>query len=511
MSPPVLCLALCLALVAPAAAQPQELPEDWVAQCAGNVLTARQLGRVVVGREMQNLLQPGSSASTVLRQLAEKRVVLQEARVLGIQVSDAQVNQRYRELAEAVRIQTNGHKTLEQEIRDQKTTQREFRALLHYQLVKEAIAGHDKYLGDTLPASGQARIAQTEVVIAKIVEAARIDYGFPTAFQDEPTRMARNLVATVNGEGITIEDFGEALLVSLDVSRIKEIIVEECKAVLTRSVALTVEEMEPVIQKERERWLKQRELATQEAMRHLSYEDYVKLRYGLDLEQLKNDRYFRGVYGLLRRFKDQVAPAEPFQDANGNGRYDPGERFTDVDGNGTWDPDEVTREYEANRESLYGESILVSDIQIAFESGSALVPGRGGRDHREALRMAHELLRRNAAGVPWEQITREVNARQVNGGPDPTFRARRIRVRNTGNETILYERAQAMDDGDVSSPFETLAEVHVFRRLRRIPAPGFDEVQEMIRERLAARKAGVWFDEQLSDESLVQVRWPLPE
>ncbi len=37
---------------------------------------------------------------------------------------------------------------------------------------------------------------------------------------------------------------------------------------------------------------------------------------------------------------DNIDQPEPFNDGNGNGRYDPGEHYTDTNGNGRWDPDQ---------------------------------------------------------------------------------------------------------------------------------------------------------------------------
>ena len=68
--------------------------------------------------------------------------------------------------------------------------------------------------------------------------------------------------------------------------------------------------MEALIALEKERWLKRREMTTQEALRTVSYEDWVKMQYKLDLEGLKQDRYFRGLYGLVEAYRKQVEAEE---------------------------------------------------------------------------------------------------------------------------------------------------------------------------------------------------------
>jgi hypothetical protein len=508
-----LALLVCASLPATfARAEDETLPPDWVAQCAGRVLTRERLALAVANRTRQELLSLGSGPLTILRQMIQERVVQQEATRLGVSVTEDEVRSAYDTLDRQVKDRTNGAKNLRDIVqREQKTSMQEFVNALRHELLKTKVAGHERYLGATLPKDPQQRIAQAEIVMGRLMDAAQVEYGWSNALQDSPADLGPGVVARVNGQPIQVQEYGEQLMLRLPSDQVRDVIVEECKAVLTESVALSVEQMDAVIAKERERWNRFREMTTQEAMRHLSYEDFVKMTYKLDLDDLKKDRYFRGLYGLISRYADVVEPAEPYSDVNGNGAYDPGEPFTDKDGDGTWDPDEVRADYEENKDGLYGESILVSDIQIAFSPSKALVPDRQGRDYREALRMANELLRRSATGIPWDQVVREVNARQIGGRPDPTFRARRLRVRNTGNERILFERAKGMRDGDVSSPFETLSEVHVMRRESASPAPTFAEVEGMIRDSLAKRKAHKWLSDLLEDEKTVKIRWPLPE
>jgi hypothetical protein len=476
---------------APAGARPDgpppppvpNLPQDWVAWVAGRVLPRSRLAAAVVGRVLQDLQQLGSNTVTILRQMIQARVEVQEARTLRLDVTDRELARAFDDLDAQVRAKTNGQKNLREEIRLQGNTVRWFREQLRQQLLREKIAGHAKYLGTTLrPLDEEAKIAQIQVVMGRLLESAVVRYGMRTALAPEPEPLGAGVVATVNGEPITLEQFGEELVRRLPRDRIRDILVQECKAVLTAEYALSVQDMEGVMAEERERWHATRELATQEALRHLSWEEYVKFRYGLSLEDLKHDRYFRGTYGLLRRLRDSVRP------------------------------EEIAKEYDFHRATLYGESILIHDVQIAFSSANALLGGGGGgRDYAAALRLANDVLRRHAAGVPWEQIAGEINQRQVSGRPDPTYQSRRIRVRNQGNESILFEKASALRDGDVSRPVETLAEVHVFKRLEYFPPLSFEQARDLVRERLATRKAHEWFESQLDDPAVVRIRWPLPE
>ena len=87
----------------------------------------------------------------------------------------------------------------------------------------------------------------------------------------------------------------------------------------------------------------------------------------------------------------------------------------------------------------------------------------------------------------------------MNEKRDGTFFSRRLSVRNTGNGRHLYDQAKLLEDGQVSRPFETLAEVHVIRREKWIPAPTFAEVEDLIRQRLAFQKAHEYLEDQMTE------------
>jgi hypothetical protein len=67
-----------------------------------------------------------------------------------------------------------------------------------------------------------------------------------------------------------------------------------------------------------------------------------------------------------------------------------------------------------------------------------------------------------------------------------------------------------MRDGEVAV-VETISAVHVLRREALLPPPSFEEVRGMIQEGLVRQRAESWLAERVRDESLVKVRWPVPE
>ena len=91
------------------------------------------------------------------------------------------------------------------------------------------------------------------------------------------------------------------------------------------------------------------------------------------------------------------------------------------------------------------------------------------------------------------------------------IQAKRVRIFDTDRDITVREQAGRLRDGDVSSPFDTLAEVHVMKRVGLRPARTLDEVRPHVKETLARRKARVWIEEKLKDAAWVRIRWPLPE
>lgn len=494
---PLLLLALLALVLAPAL--PGHAEDDpWVAQVFDpgtgqwRSLTRSRLAAAVAWRMRTSLQEPGSGPTTILRQMVEERAVRQEARRLGLTVSKAEVDAAYVRLDKQVREQSRGAKNLKQMIlQDNKSTVAEFRVSLAHQLLKEKIAEHPSNLGDTLPKAQQRRIAQTEVVITELLKRTDVKYGWKTALQQDPTPMDVGIVAkvlvypgplpppeqrTAEGDPITMHEYGEDLVLRLPASQVKQIVEEECKAALTTQVALSIEDMTKVVEEERERWQQWRELTTQEAYRSLAYDEYVKMKYKLDVDQMVEDRYFRGLFGLVQQERTKLTP------------------------------EEIKEEYLANKDTLYGDAILVTDVEIAFAPQNPLLGERGGRSRKEALGLGNEFLRTVHGGIPFDQMIRDINGRQ-----DMSYRARRLRVRNTNTGRLLFSRADQLKDGQISRPFETLSEVHVMRREKFLPAQPFSEIKEIVREGMAQRRAHEWLQESLENEEAVKIRWPLPE
>ena len=87
---------------------------------------------------------------------------------------------------------------------------------------------------------------------------------------------------------------------------------------------------------------------------------------------------------------------------------------------------------------------------------------------------------------------------------------RRLRLYQTDRSRLLLDRALALADGELAPPFETLSEVHVLQREALYDAPAFEEIEPLVRERVARERVRQWLDDAMEDPEVVRLRWPLP-
>jgi hypothetical protein len=87
--------------------------------------------------------------------------------------------------------------------------------------------------------------------------------------------------------------------------------------------------------------------------------------------------------------------AEPYVDANGNGRHDSGEIFTDVDGNGHWDPARETRDVTAQRGLAGAGAVwLIESRGFLYDRPRTDLPlGTPPNNLRSSVRVASEIRR----------------------------------------------------------------------------------------------------------------------
>jgi len=397
-------------------------------------------------------------------------------------VTKKDVDDLWREWDTKLRKTSGGTRTLRDEIKDRGTTESEFVEQMWHILRKERIAGHPKYLGRLLPADEKSRLNQIGIVIATVRKGAKIEYGIETLDhvqqKQKPVDLGPGVVARVNGEPITNVEFGRALIIRSNGATVREYLDKECKtALLTiKGVKLQPEELEAEVAYLEKLWPLERELQRDEIWRTVTFKDRFETQFNMAMEEVRNSRYALGLLGLVRNMRPTVTEAE------------------------------IAAEFEAQKDGRYGRHILVYDIEIQFAQEKGLMAHQGLPSRRDALKIANKLSAQLARGDAFDKVANEVNTQRR-----AWIQAKRIRIYNTDQDLTLRQQAERMRDGDISSPFDTLSEVHVMQRVGLRPARTLEEVRPCILETLARRKARDWIEEKLKDPAWVRLRWPLPE
>ncbi len=492
--PAVLALALALPLV-PAAAAPEgngaakkkdpnlpPLPAGVVAEVAGRKLTFDGFCYSAAQQALADIRRQRSGPRQVLEQLIEELMVRQECKRLGIQVTQADVTGLMKQWDTRIRRDSNGEMNLRKAMKEEGTTEAEFVAMTWHVIRKERVAEHPQYLGKTLPKHEHTRLRQIGIVVKRVRDKTVVEYGIWTKehvdSRTAPKKLPDGQVVTVGGVPITMMQMGRALVMRLPGGKVRDYLDKECKAALMNSEGIRISDKqvdEEVAHLER-LWPLERELQKEEVWRTVAFKDRFETQFNMTPQDVKKSRFARGLLGLVRRQRATVTDKK------------------------------IAEEFKKGQEGQYGAHMLVSDIQISFAQRKGLMADTGVRSRRDALKMAHGILKKHATGVPFEKITADLNNRR-----DPTVRARRIRLYKTQGDQILYAQAARLRRGDLSSPIETLSEVHVLRSEGPRPARTLEEVKPYVREVLSRNAARKWIQDRITDPKYVRIVWPLPE
>lgn len=464
-----------------------ELPENVVAvvkagpdDAKGRHLTFDRFCDVCAQHALGDVKRQKSGPRAVLEQLIEETMVKAECERLGITVTPAEVQAKWDELDGQVRTRSGGTRTLRDTITEQGTNPGEFREQLLHLIRKDRIASHPKYLGAKIPANEQARIQQVGIVIATIRRKTKVEYGVEIVEhrqQDQrPANLGTNVIAAVDGRPITKRDFGLALVLRLPGIKIREYLDQECKTALMtmQGIGLTPEQAKQELAHVETLWPLERELKRDEVWKTVSFKDRFETQFNMSKEDAIHDRYVRGLLGLVKKMRGEVTEVE------------------------------IRKEFEQGKDDVYGPHLVADIIEVGFSQKKGFTVGN--RTIVEARRMANTFARRLARGEPWEKLATEINSRR-----DRTLKARTLRLTTSDDDRVHYNQAKRLRDGDVGTPYDTLGEICVMRRVGPQPARTIDEIRPFLRELLARRKTREWIAKKLTDENWVQIRWPLPQ
>lgn len=489
-------LALCLSALlgprpSPARAEPlPELPEPVVARvfdAAGRKvaeLTRDGLAYALAQKLEKDLADVGSGPLTILRELIEERLVQQEAKRLGLEVSAKEVADEEQKLDTRLRLAAGGQQNLAQLRQSKGMSAEDFRAWLKLELLKARIAEHPTYLGK-LPADEKQRMSQISVVIIELHKKAKLVWAVANGLGAPVTPLPDQALVTVNGDPVTRAAFGQALMHRLPEDEIKDVLERECATKVLESEGVQLDDagMAAELELRSRLWLVQRSLMGDDRWRSLPFEQYLEGVLKMKREEIAANRYYRSFYGLVRAQRQSV---------------------TDAD---------VAKEYAAKKDTHYGPAVVVHGLQVSFVRKTGLFGQGEGREKRDALTIVQGALRETAAGRPFSDVVKNIASRYHDPRnpslPDPTVREGRRRLFNVSADKILYDAALLLRDGETSNVVETLSELFVMRRESMEPARGLEEVRDVIREALAGAQARARLERVTQDATRVQIRWPL--
>lgn len=451
----------------------QDLPEGVVARVLGSDLRQDDFYLTLVQHVQPDLLTSRHGPRAVLDQMAEELLVLVRCRALGLEVTDADLRRKEEELDREIRSRSGGRKRLADIVADQGTSQAEFRLSLMHELRKDRLA--NQRLGGTLPADEHQRLNQVKLVIAKLLQEARVTYGLPVEEQPEPTALPDGAVALVDGHPITRLQYGRQLALRLPPGEVREYLSRECQIglMVRRGAQLDDAALADEIERMRERWPIERTIQREAEWEDVSFEDRFRALFKVPIERIGASRFYRGLFGLVRQMRESVTQAE------------------------------ARAEYQDGLAGRFGPHVLVTDIKIQFQQERNPF-GTRARSRREALELAHGVVSQVASGVPFERVVGDIRSRQ-----DPTYTALRIRVYDTLADEPIWKQIAGIQDGELTSPFDTLSEFHIVRRERPVAGRTFEELEPLLIDYEARQKARTWLADQLEDPEVVRVRWPL--
>jgi len=447
---------------APAAPTPnarEPLPPGVVARVRGRDVLLRDFRRSLVARVRADLADPSSGPATVLQIVIEETVVRQEADRLGLTVTSDDYAARYDQLDRQTREKSRGEQSLADVMKAMNMPPEVFRTRVETMIRKDRIASHSAYLGATLPKEENARLAQVEVVAGQLMQRAKV----------ERDRLEPGTVARVNGAPISEERLGEELYLRLGESEVRRYLQEHCITLLLEAEGLTftAEEVDAALKLERPVYEQMLEEAIDPNHKALSFDDFLLVRYGVPVADLKASAYRRGLFALRMRFWHQA---------------------TDAD---------VVKQYQTGATTEYGGSVVCTQIVLSFTNAKQVTGREQRRTREQAKALAQDFVRRGRQGVTADALRAEITAsktRSIAAQRKGIFKS----IQNA--DLPVFEAASALADRTWSDPIETMSEYHVLYREYGRPAPAFEKIRPLVRHHWVDQKARRFIEEALRDD-----------
>ncbi len=388
--------------------------------------------------------RPDMPSIKVLENLINETMVRVAAEKAGVEVTEADVERRYEELARQIK-QADPKLDLVEQIRKQGVSMETFRKKLRSNCILERLARIDQ------------RIPDAEPVTAKHQNTWLANRRKEAAVETDLDKLGAGTAAMVDGTAITYRDFARDFLQTADKAEIRRLVDMLARSVLmddvlaTRKLPLADSDLDLELQ------ARKSDFEAKPQYQGLSFTDIVKQTTGLEADRWKRTRGFRleAGYSKLGRHASMK--------------------------------DEVQAYYEQNL-SYFGPRFTVRHLLIrgAERPEAWKGPGPAPQPIAKAKMQAEVVAAEIRKGKRFEdlvQLYSEDTATKLSGGVLEPF---------TPGENRLHEAftkaVQSLEVGQTSPPVETPAGVHLIRLDRKDPPPPVEAVEAVIRRELGLRR-----------------------
>lgn len=297
---------------------------------------------------------------------------------------------------------------------------------------------------------------------------------------DVPVRLVEGapdgLLAEVGGEPLYEEAFGAAALATLGRARIDDLLDRLLRTALIEELCgdlLDGAELERELRHVAAMAARERAFDSEEVWKTVWVHGGTTSSGATTADDVRRSAHDRALLTLVRHIRERITASD------------------------------VASAFALDSETIYGPRVVAWVLEVPFSQGGDVFGPSTGRSRGDALALARG-VRLGAGDTTFERAA----AQAAEGAPDIVFRRRSLYPTDTGR--LLFEHASALANGEVGLPIETLAEVHVVQRESAHPPYLLEEVEDVVRERLARSSARRWLESQLSDPDRVARRWPIP-
>lgn len=388
--------------------------------------------------------RPDMPSIKVLENLVNETMVRTAAEKAGVEVTEADVERRYEELARQIK-QADPKLDLAEQIRKQGVSMETFRKKLRSNCVLERLARIDQ------------RIPEAEPVTAKHQNTWLANRRKEAAVELDLEKLPPGTVALVDGSSITYRDFARDFLQTADKSEIRRLVDMLARSVLMDDVLAARKLPLADADLDQELAARKTDFESKPQYQGLSFTDIVKQTTGLEADRWKRTRGFRLEAGYSKLGRHAAMK------------------------------DEVQAYYEQNL-SFFGPRYTVRHLLIRGAEhpetwkGAGPAPQPIAKARVQAEVVAAE-IRKGKRFEDLVQLYSEDTATKLSGGVLEPFTPGDSRLHESFTKAV-----QSLEVGQTSPPVESPAGVHLIRLDRKDPPPPVDAVEALIRRELGLRR-----------------------